>query len=167
MAELVEQAKALAAPTTDAARILQRRALPTLMARPLQAMEPGIFRTTRGLNLPTVDGGVETAPASPSAAGAESVAPPKVTCHFLAQMNDEVLVGETTSVDVTLSREIVGTIRAVAAAGETEVTPDRKIIVEIIPKKNFVCAGQNRVDAPLPAPGKPAEYSFDVTATGS
>ncbi|ACN13771.1 conserved hypothetical protein [Desulforapulum autotrophicum HRM2] len=93
------------------------------------------------------------------------VLPPAVTCHALAEMDDEVVIGEVTSLDVTLSREIIGATKAVAAQGEISVKTDRKLTVELIPKKNFMAAGETRVEIDVPEDMQPEQLIFDVKAT--
>jgi len=99
--------------------------------------------TTRGGARGGVSGG-------PSVSG-----PPTVTCHVLAEMDDEVVVGSATSVDVTLAREVIQAARAVTASGTASVEAGRKLTLEVVPKKNFVSAGDTRIDVELPEPGSP------------
>lgn len=193
LTELVRQAEQVRAPKGDAGRVLARRVMPgfaerepyeaqSLAARPAAKPAPAPLpaappRRSRGIRR----GGGKGAGRGSGAAGAASPATgadragasrpsaegraPKVTCHFLAEMEDEVVVGETTSVDVTLAREVIDAVKAVRATGRADVQVDRKLIVELIPKKNFVVVGDARVEADLPEPGNPAPYIFDVKPT--
>lgn len=105
-------------------------------------------------------------PPTPAPAPVPAAPAGPVTCHFLAEMDDEVVVGETTSVDVTLAREVLQATRAVAAAGvAATVQEDRKLIVELIPKKNFEPVSETRAEIDPPAPGSPQPLIFDIRAT--
>jgi len=145
---------------TFAARPCPVRAMPSPAAAP-----PGHTRgVVRGNGGGVEDTGTATA-GSGSAPTAGAPGWPTATCHFAAEMDDEVVVDRITSVDVTLSREAIRAVKTVRATGQAAVQSDRKLIVELIPKKNFIAAGETRLEAPLPDPGKPAQYVFDVKAT--
>lgn len=178
ISDLVKQAETIESPRETHDFILRRRAMPTFakdMARerPRSSPPPTLSsprRTTRSARGGSTSGTLASASplestGVPEETGAGFEASPKVKCRFLAEMYDEVVKGELTSVDVTLSRDAIRAVREVAASGTAAVQPSQKITVEIIPTKNFVTAGPARIDIDLPAPGSPAVYPFDVTAT--
>jgi hypothetical protein len=115
---------------------------------------------------------VDAWPGPPEKTPKPPAAPTTVTCRFLAEMDDTVVVNETVSVDVTLSREIIQPTRAKTAGAKAEADTQRRLTVELIPKKNFVPAGDTRdgvkvprVDVKVPSPKTPQQLTFDVTAT--
>lgn len=112
----------------------------------------GTDRIRRRRSLPTF-----AVPAPPSAA------PEKVTCHFHAEMEEEVELAKTATIEVTISREEIETAARLAAAGGSgEVDASRKLIVQLLPKVNFDIDGDSRAELDLPAPGQPAQLYFDV-----
>ncbi len=89
----------------------------------------------------------------------------KVKCQVLAEMDDEVLVNQDTSVDVIISQEALLANRPNAAQGVLLAQPDSKLLVELIPKKNFEARGNTRVQLDIPAQGAPVQCVFDVRGT--
>ncbi len=141
--ELVALAQHTIAPSNTTQRIVRRRGLPTYAgaAPPMpMAMPPA------------------AAPAPPPVQ--------KVTCHFRAEMEDEVELKKIATVEVTISREVIGKLVSQAAAeSKAEVDTSRKLIVQLLPKVNFDAAGDTRADLDLPAAGQPAQLYFDVQPT--
>ena len=135
--ELVEQANRVSAPASDSDRIVRRRGLPTFAA---------------------------AAPAAP--APASTPADEKVTCHFAAEMEEEVELAKVTTVEVTVSREVIGlTPRPTGGEASSEVDPTRKLILQLLPKVNFEVIGDSRAELDLPAPNAPQSCYFDVRPT--
>lgn len=92
----------------------------------------------------------------------------KVTCHFHAEMEEEALVKRVTTVEVIVSREVIGLLTGIAAqSGEAEIEPDRKLIIQVIPRVNFETVDESRVEIDPPAPGDPQHLYFDLRATDS
>jgi hypothetical protein len=93
---------------------------------------------------------------------------PKVTCYFHAEMDGEVVVKHVTTVEVQASRELIARATGEAAAGDkAPVNPDRKLLIQAIPKKNFELKDESegREEIDPPAPGKPQTLYFDLRAT--
>lgn len=135
--ELIAQAAQMAAPITVVDRIVRRRGLPTFAA---------------------------VAPPAPSAAA--PAAATKVSCHFQAEMDGEVQLGKTATVEVTISREeIAAAARAAATGRSDQVDPNRRLIVQLLAKGHFDAAGETRVELDVPAPGQPQSCYFDVDPT--
>lgn len=127
--ELIALAHRATTPKTESDHVVRRRGLPTF------ALAPPVAGVT---------------PAKPAAA------PPTVTCQFHAEMDDEVEVGSVATVEVMISREAINrAVRAGAAAGRGAVDPARKLIVQLIPKLNFACVGEHRLEVDPPLPGEP------------
>jgi hypothetical protein len=104
------------------------------------------------------------APAAGRLGGSE-VTIPLVTCYFHAEMEEEVLMNHATTVEVLVSREILGAQTGpTAAAGEGKVHPERKIILQVIPKAEFVLVDKDRVELDPPSPGAPQTFYFDLKA---
>jgi hypothetical protein len=136
-AELVAQAAQTAAPVTVTDRIVRRRGLPTFAA---------------------------VAPSAPSVAVAEAAA--KVNCHFQAEMDGEVELSKTATVEVTIAREEIATAARAAAAGKSDqVDPNRKLIVQLLAKGHFDPVGETRLELDVPPPGQPQSCYFDVDPT--
>lgn len=91
-------------------------------------------------------------------------------CHFGAQMPEEIAAGKTRQVEVTISREAIGLTAAAGsqeAAAPLPATPDQKITVRLIPKKNMEIVGDSRADVIVPMPGQPAVTLFFEVKPGS
>jgi hypothetical protein len=76
-------------------------------------------------------------------------------------------VNRATSVEVIISREVIDRATGnVAAAAPGKVDPQRKLLVQVIPKAQFTVIGEDRVELDPPAPGQqhPPLY-FDLRAT--
>ena len=88
------------------------------------------------------------------------------TLYLRAEMDDVVIAGKATSIDITLSRELIGGGTA-PGAGESssEVVLERKIAVQVIARANFTIIGQDRYEIDPPPPNKPWAGTFDVKAT--
>jgi hypothetical protein len=70
-------------------------------------------------------------------------------------------------VEVSISRdEIAAVVGRVAASAAGAVDPTRKIIVQVIPKVNFVLAAESdRAEIDAPGPGETLPLYFDVKPT--
>jgi hypothetical protein len=108
---------------------------------------------------------------SPPRAVAPAPAPP-VLCYFFAEMEAEVRLGWTATLEVTLSREqIESATGAAAQGGSGQIDPTRKLIVLVQPRKNFAFTDEEAADDPgraevdPPAPDQPAVLQFDLRAT--
>ena len=102
------------------------------------------------------------APAPAPAAAAEA----KVTCHFAAEMEEEVELAKVATVEVTVSRETITLAqRQAAAQASGQVDPSRKLILHLLAKVNFESLGESRVELDIPAAGQPAQCYFDVQPT--
>jgi hypothetical protein len=102
-------------------------------------------------------------PTPPSTAAAP--APTRqVECHFQAEMDEEVVVNETTDVEVTISREMLqAAVRGASATARAKLDASRKCVVQIAARKNFRIEGERRVEISIPKPGDPTQVYFDVT----
>jgi hypothetical protein len=136
---LAALARVARAPQTDADRVQTRRALPTM-----------------------ADGGtVRAAAVAPHPAPSS-----QVTCRFHAEMDKEVLVRRVTTIEVLVSREVIGRATgATAAGGEAAVDPSRKLLLQVAPRRNFELVDDGRVEIDPPAPGAPQTLYFDVRPT--
>lgn len=93
---------------------------------------------------------------------------PRVECHVMADMDPEVVVDRTATIEVTVSREQLAALagRTSAASGPVTVDASSALLVQVMPKTNFVLAAptQDRARIAAPAPGSPVLLYFDVTA---
>ena len=105
----------------------------------------------------------KAAPAPAKAASAKAAPAP---CYFRAEMEEEVVLGRPTSVEVLISREQLGGGRHPAAANASAaVEPDRQLQVQVLPKVNFESADAGWQDVAPPAPGAPQALYFTLRAT--
>jgi hypothetical protein len=134
--ELVTQAAQASAPVTVTDHIVRRRGLPSFTAPPAAV------------------------PISPQADAA------KVTCHFRAEMEEEVELAKVATVEVTISREAIEKLAGPAAAvGSSDVDPGRKLILQLLAKVNFDVVGESRAELDVPAPRQLKQCYFDVQPT--
>jgi hypothetical protein len=135
----------------------------------------GVIPAAQGSSLDIVD--MAKAALSPtdaaSAAAAQRAMPPlrsapaaMATLYMRGEMDDEVVVNQATTIDVTIAREVIGGYvspgaREVSARAEVA----RKISVQAIPRSQFKILGEDRYEIDVPAPDKPWSGSFDVKAT--
>ena len=90
----------------------------------------------------------------------------KVSCHFQAEMDGEVQLGKTATIEVLISREAIAAAARLAASGTSEqVDPSRQLIVQLLAKAHFDSVGETRVELAVPAPGQPQSCYFDVEPT--
>jgi hypothetical protein len=144
MDELIARAMQTAAPANPIERILRRRGLPSFAPSAAAA--------------PAVAAALAPAPRAP--------VPEKVSCHFRAEMEEEVELAKVASIEVTISRESIA--RAVGAASADRnaiVDASRKLIVQLVPKTNFDAVGDTRLELDVPAAGEPTQFYFDVQPT--
>jgi CHAT domain len=105
-----------------------------------------------------------SAPQKRKSGGGATRGKAEVECHFRAEMDNEILVNQTVSVDVTIARHALEV--AVSRAGSmtsVEVAADKKLIVQIAERRNFRVEGERRVEIDVPGPNDEASVSFDVT----
>lgn len=153
--KLVQIAKRTLKPQVPGDYIAARRAMPTFTESEALASrgKRGLEGRTRG----AADAGRASIPE-----------PTTVKCHFRVEMEEEVLLKRATTIEVNVSREVIGDILHAAAAEATgDVDPTRKLLIQIIPKRNFemVNEEEDRVEIDPPEPDKPKTFYFDVRAT--
>jgi hypothetical protein len=106
-------------------------------------------------------------PAAPAVSGALETPPP---CYFGAEMPEEIKVGKSRQVEITISREAIGLASGEAsreAAAPLPALPGQILTVRLIPKKNIDVIGQARADVNAPLPGEPACTLFFEVQSGS
>ena len=70
-----------------------------------------------------------------------------MTCHFRAEMEEEVELAKVTTVEVTISREEIEKLTGPAgASGAGDVDPGRKLILQLLAKVNLDAVGDSRVE---------------------
>ena len=137
--DLAEMARIVSDPKTDSERIITRRTMPTFVMD------------------------TEKVSSKPAEAGSKA----KVTCHFHAEMDAEVVVNRAVTVCVTISREMIEALTSEASAvGVGEVSMAKKILVQVVPKSNFITIDENggRAEIDVPQPREPRELFFDLRA---
>ena len=86
--------------------------------------------------------------------------------HCRAEMEEEVEVDQTVSVEITVSPNFSNpTTGRATAGGELETDPDKKIIATVVARKNFVAVGDSRFELDHPAHEEVRQFFFDVRAT--
>ncbi|MBA3030129.1 MAG: CHAT domain-containing protein [Desulfobacteraceae bacterium] len=91
-------------------------------------------------------------------------------CHFAARMPEDVAAGHMQPVEVTLSREEIERVNSKTSQKSdhpVSVSPDQKITVRLIPKRNLTVIGDSRADVDVPIPGIPAVTLFFDVMPGS
>ena len=104
-------------------------------------------------------------PAAEVSAPTAAAAPPAVECHIQADMDPEVVVDRTATIEVTVSREMLAPLAGRATAtSAVSVDASSRLLVQVMPRLNFVLAdpAQDRVEVSVPAAGAPALLYFDV-----
>lgn len=92
----------------------------------------------------------------------------KDTCHFRAEMDAEVALDETATIDVTVAREaFTAPSRSPSAEATAPVALQHTLTLELIPRLNLRAVGRRRFDIPPPAPGQPFTACFDVQPTAA
>ncbi|HEV2842593.1 MAG TPA: TCAD7 domain-containing protein [Chthoniobacterales bacterium] len=149
--DLVRLARVSAAPKTTMDFVVARRTMPSFASAgpPTAATAPSPTRRTRSATRTRMaNGGASAAPA----------APPKVACHFRAEMDQEVTIRKPVTVEVTVSREIIGQlIHAAAGEGKAEIDPTRKLLIQVLPKLNFQSVDEGFVEIDPPSPNVPQQ----------
>src|SRR5262249_36098131 len=82
-------------------------------------------------------------------------------------MDESIVLKHTATVEVSISRELVGSaLNAAAAEASGKVDLSRKITLQIIAKRNFeIVSEEDRIEIDPPTPGTPHTFYFDVRAT--
>lgn len=82
-------------------------------------------------------------------------------------MDPEVIVDRTATIQVTVSREMLAPLAGRASAtGSAAVDATSRLLVQVMPRVNFVLAGsgEDRAEIAVPDAGSPALLYFDVKA---
>ena len=87
-------------------------------------------------------------------------------CYVHAEMDERVIVNRPTSVEIVISKEQLEQSTSKASqSGTVELESDRWLIVQVVPKTNFVSEGNDRVEVDPPKESKPQTLYFDLRAT--
>ncbi len=125
-----------------------------------------LTRSARRSDAPLREPPEPTAP-SPNVPGAEALAdaPTSATCHFLAEMKREVKLEKQVTVEVTVSREMIEAKLGASGGATGPVALNRKIIIDVIPKRGFESVGEvDLVEIDPPAPNDPQSRYFTLEA---
>ncbi len=132
----------------------------TTAASPPPPVEPAAPPPAPTAPMPRRRRGGVVEPAQPSVEPAAEPGPREM--RFSAGMDDPVVVGEVSSVEVRLGGDDV--VAAAAAAGTGEVTTGDRLVIQVMCRKGFAPVGPMRVETDVPAEGT-SELYFDVRAT--
>lgn len=129
----------------------------------------GITRSPPAAGPPGQHSGIAVPPAPPSPTPEKSEPPAdasQVQCHIVADMDPEVVVDQTATIVVTLSREEIHALagRASSESGPVAVAAGTPLLVQVLPRVNFVLGdgANDRFEVAVPAEQKPIELFFDV-----
>ena len=103
-------------------------------------------------------------PAGP-AATADVRAATEVACQILAEMDQQILLNRTSTIEVIISRELVECAPEFASdRASAAIDPTRKLLVQVVPKSNLVLAAPqaDRVEIDPPLPNEQKSVYFDV-----
>lgn len=141
---------------------LVRLASPNLQ----KAAPEGVLERPRGRSVEEQVLARRLAPSFPNAAAPEATAEPTVTCNFNAQMDEQVILNRATTIRVIVSRELIGAIQGTTSStGTAKVDPQRNILIQVIPRSQFVVIEEDRCELAPPPPGQPQTLYFDVRPT--
>jgi hypothetical protein len=168
---LADLVRKVAHPRRDEEFILRRRAMPTFGGSMLGSLAPlmPLFAFPKD-----IDSVVAASPGVPEVRPrrAGTGTPPqaaKVTCHFRAEMDQQVEVGRPTALEVVVSREALDrALHGAAATDSRAVAPDAPLLVEVLPKVNFEYVesmASYRKELAPPAPGETPALYFMLRAT--
>jgi hypothetical protein len=136
--------------------------LETVPPEAITSVEPPATVEPSAPSLPT--------PSSPEPVVAvpEPEEPLFVTCHFMAEMDGEIVTGKESTIEVHVSRDTIERIVGrVSGSGSATVATDRKMLIQVIAKARVEIVGDDRVEADAPPPGEPQTYYFDVRGVES
>jgi hypothetical protein len=151
--DLVTRIDSVASPGTIEEAIMARRTLPSFSPKAVEVAKP-----TRPRYIIKRGG--------PGHSRKRMQERPKVICHFRADMEQDVVINRPATVEVTVSRELIGRlVRATAAERAAEVDPNRKLLIQVLPKINFESMDEGWVEIDPPQPGIPQQLYFMVRAT--
>lgn len=144
--------------------ILARRTMPTFSASvadlPMTAPPIRSAQSRGGTRSTPSTRGTRSAPRTAAAAM------PAVTCHFRAEMDQEVVIKRPATVEVLISREIIGQlVHAAAAEGEAEIDPTRNLLIQVLPKVNFESVDEGWTEIDPPSPEAPQSLYFILKGT--
>ncbi len=126
---------------------------------------PGRRRSVRP-SLPELSTEAPTSVAHPPETAAVEVphaAPHLSICHFYAEMDREVTVQvDTTLVVAIASEEIERATEAATSAAQANVALDRKLIVDVRPRRNFIVLDESRVEIDPGTIGERLDLYFTV-----
>jgi hypothetical protein len=149
----------------DLALYTKMESMPELVAAPSRVGGSGAVRAKRGGTRRVRNGAPRAA--KPRARRRSPVeraeSSEQVDCHFQAGMDDEVVVGETVSLEVTMSREAIERAdHAISDSASARVDVASKIVVNVSPRLNCEIVGSSRIEMDVPAAGELASFYFDV-----
>ncbi len=171
--DLVELARMLAfppdsavvssSPNTDFIRA--RRAMPTFSAA---VMDSSVSAASRPRSTRSRDGKRAASPkkSAPSAPDTSAAAVRTISCHFRAEMDQEVILKRTATVEVMISREVIGLlVHASATEGMAKIDPGRKLLIQVLPKVNFETVDDGWIEIDPPIPDSPQQLYFILKAS--
>ncbi len=89
---------------------------------------------------------------------------PRVYIH--ADMDEQVIINHTTTIDVILSRKLHDWLESdTAKTSAVEIEEKKKLLIQVIPKTNFQVINEDRIEVEPPIPDKPHHFYFDIKAT--
>jgi hypothetical protein len=151
--DIVVLAQMTAAFETIEHRIAARRSMPTFSTQVAPATLPSLSASRpRGTT---------------RSARARRPALPKVETHFRADMDAEVPLNHTTTIQVDVARETLAPMEDRATAGAIGmVDPGSKLLVQAVARDGFVVADlkKDRQELDVPKPGETVSLYFDVKA---
>ena len=90
----------------------------------------------------------------------------KITFYFHGEMDEQVVVDRATTVEVTISREMIDRIKGPASKGaKAKGAPDKSITIELYAKKNFQVIEEKTFTVEPPKPQRPQRKNFYLRPT--
>ena len=87
-------------------------------------------------------------------------------CYVHAEMDEQVVINRVTTVEVTLSRELLKPTESHTSQTNTaEIDYNKLLLLQAIPKTNFTVVGEDCLEIDPPTVGNPRLHYFDLRAT--
>ncbi len=88
-------------------------------------------------------------------------------CYVHAEMDEQVIINRVTTVEVTLSSELLKSTESMTSITNlAKIDYNKLLLLQVIPKTNFTVVGENRLEIPPPTvDNSHLHYYFDLRAT--
>ena len=86
--------------------------------------------------------------------------------YIQAYMDQQVIINRVTKIEVILSRKLHDWLESdTAKTGAVEIEEQKQLLIQVIPKTNFVVIKEDRKKVEPPVPGESRQFYFEIEAT--